>query len=100
MIGSVVYLKSGSPPMTVNGQNGDSVEVEWFAADQIRRGTYSKHLLTEVVPDDGRKSPRAEALEAAIRWAASRCAEPSEVVGVAATFLAFLKPGASTEPAP
>jgi uncharacterized protein YodC (DUF2158 family) len=33
-LGDVVYLKTGSPPMTVTAVLGDEVRVVWFASEQ------------------------------------------------------------------
>jgi len=33
VVGSIVELKSGSPPMTVNKVDGDKIDVVWFTPE-------------------------------------------------------------------
>ena len=57
-VGTVVYLKSGSPPLTVTSYTsmlgpGVDVSVEWFAGSELRRDAFHKDSLTIQRPQDG-----------------------------------------------
>lgn len=50
-VGSVVFLKSGGPPLTVADYNmapidAGLVSLEWFAGDVLRRDVIHKDCLT------------------------------------------------------
>lgn len=57
-VGSVVWLKSGSPPMTVTTiagglrsfRNTPLVDVEWFAGDKLCRDSFLAPSLTTDKP--------------------------------------------------
>jgi len=47
-VGTIVWLKSGGPPLTVTdfgGRTDDVVAVEWFAGDVLRRDAFHKDTL-------------------------------------------------------
>lgn len=50
--GTVVYLKAGSPPMTVNGlrRNDGLVTVEWFDASGLHREAFDHECIFEETP--------------------------------------------------
>ena len=54
--GVVVYLKSGSPPMTVKSVRQERVNCEWFdKTDRVRSHAFSKSMLsTAPIRRDGR----------------------------------------------
>lgn len=45
--GSIVYLKSGGPPLTVSGitRTDDIIDVEWFAGDELKRDGFHPECL-------------------------------------------------------
>ena len=48
-VGTIVFLKSGGPPMTVTDicdQQDGIIAVEWFAGDILRRDAFHKDSLT------------------------------------------------------
>jgi uncharacterized protein YodC (DUF2158 family) len=55
-VGSVVYLKSGSPPLTAMGaprqfsrdgiEKHEIVDVEWFAGAEVRRDSFLAECIT------------------------------------------------------
>lgn len=47
--GDVVFLKSGSPPLTVYrpADDSDLVQVEWFAGEEVRRDCFPIASLTQ-----------------------------------------------------
>ena len=52
-VGTIVYLKSGSPPLTVSdmpGVNEDCIQVEWFDGNQPRRDVFHQDSLTTERP--------------------------------------------------
>lgn len=55
-VGTVVYLKSGSPAMTVNSIRGSSqtgrnfVSVEWFNEAELKRDCFDPECLTTEKP--------------------------------------------------
>jgi len=48
--GDVVWLASGGPPMTVNGEVGDSVICLWFSGDERKEGKFSEDALVKIDP--------------------------------------------------
>jgi uncharacterized protein YodC (DUF2158 family) len=46
--GTVVYLKSGSPPLTVDplSMSDTIVDVEWFDGAEVKRDSFHKDCLT------------------------------------------------------
>ena len=61
--GDIVYLRSGSPPMTVyrieGVANAPLVEVEWFKGVDCVRDAFAMHSLAKepFKPDDGLSKP-------------------------------------------
>jgi uncharacterized protein YodC (DUF2158 family) len=61
--GDIVYLKSGSPPMTVYKIEGEAsapiVEVEWFKGVDCVRDAFAMHSLAKepFKSDDGLSKP-------------------------------------------
>lgn len=55
-VGSVVELKSGGPPMTVEASTSSTVECSWFAGTQIKRRVFAKASLQKA--DEFRKAGR------------------------------------------
>lgn len=52
--GQVVYLKSGSPPLTVYSVRGDGhVNVEWFHDGKPHRDAFPAECLTTTEPTHG-----------------------------------------------
>lgn len=51
-VGVIVYLKSGSPPLTVFDQilRDDLVCVEWFNGNTVERDAFHKDCLTTTDP--------------------------------------------------
>lgn len=49
-IGDVVYLKSGSPPMTISSIDGNNIECTFFIGDDLRKILLVKNLLSRVNP--------------------------------------------------
>lgn len=51
-IGDLVYLKSGSPHMTVSSKDGEFCHVEWFDNNQQPKSNrYHSSTLTKENPD-------------------------------------------------
>ncbi len=49
---TVVYLKTGSPPMMVEvNRNDDIVSVVWFDGAEVKRDAFHKDALTTVKPE-------------------------------------------------
>ncbi|MFX5903553.1 DUF2158 domain-containing protein, partial [Acinetobacter baumannii] len=57
-IGSVVYLKSGGPPMTVTGIEDGAAVCEWFdKAEKLRSSHFALAALsTQMVDRDGQSA--------------------------------------------
>jgi uncharacterized protein YodC (DUF2158 family) len=61
-VGTIVWLKSGGPPLTVTDIGAyprvvgavEIVEVEWFAGDVLRRDAILKDSLTTEMPTNAR----------------------------------------------
>lgn len=56
-IGDVVYLKSGSPPLTIRGFNGETTEypqvhVVWMLNGKAEYSTFLLAVLTETNPQE------------------------------------------------
>jgi uncharacterized protein YodC (DUF2158 family) len=58
-IGSIVWLKSGSPKMTVSSKiyNGD-YKCHWFVGDELKQGDFSESELTKEMPVDDKKTDK------------------------------------------
>lgn len=52
-VGTIVYLKVGSPPMIVNGLTRDDniVMVEWFDGRELRRESFDPECIFEETPE-------------------------------------------------
>ncbi len=46
-VGQTVYLKSGSPSLTVIGSKGDRTIVEWQTAEGVERSDFATACLTD-----------------------------------------------------
>jgi uncharacterized protein YodC (DUF2158 family) len=53
VIGAIVYLKSGSPPLTVSREDSEItiVEVDWFDGGELKRDTFHIDELSIDNPD-------------------------------------------------
>ena len=53
--GDVVRLKSGGPNMTVNGVQGDAIEVTWFEdGKKLKTSVFSNEvLIASSIPEKG-----------------------------------------------
>jgi len=50
-VGSILFLKSGSPPLTVaSADRGEIIDVEWFVGPEVRRDAFHRDCLTEFAP--------------------------------------------------
>lgn len=49
--GKVVYLKSGSPAMTVGYENSQGWRCNWFVGTELKEGYFDTEQLTETKPE-------------------------------------------------
>ena len=58
-VGDVVYLKSGSPAMTVDACNNDSgwARTKWFLSGEVRHHEFELNSLTKENPNKKPSSP-------------------------------------------
>ena len=48
--GSIVYLKSGSPAMTIGAKTATGWSCSWFVGNEIKEHTFTEEQLTETNP--------------------------------------------------
>lgn len=60
-IGDVVYLKSGSPPLTVHAMDAEGVDVKWFAGAQQFTAKFPEAALVTVDPTPALDNARRKA---------------------------------------
>lgn len=51
--GDIVYLKSGSPALTVVSWQGDSIRVNWFASGTAQQADFHRLCLVVTKPTEG-----------------------------------------------
>ncbi len=49
--GKVVYLKSGSPSMTVGAETSHGFKCQWFVGSELKEGYFMQEQLTETKPE-------------------------------------------------